>query len=119
MILMKQINEIKRLQQLAGINEIRINNPILKKIIIIPNIDYGGFSFHSHYNKWINDKLDNNISAICDIYKNVFVIWGLTREEANKLTYILESNNMKPILYNYKGDLGIKISNKYLEQKDL
>jgi hypothetical protein len=36
---MKQLNEVVRMQQLAGINEIKVNNPILSsKLIKKPKI---------------------------------------------------------------------------------
>jgi hypothetical protein len=56
---MKQLNEIKRLQQLAGINEIKVNNPLpIKdgdKVKILVNVYYDGAQAIPEY------ELDNMI----------------------------------------------------------
>ena len=37
------MNEIKRMQQLAGINEIKVNKPVNKKEILLGIISEGGY----------------------------------------------------------------------------
>jgi hypothetical protein len=57
---MKQLNEIKRLQQLAGIQEIKINNPSpIKngdKVKILVNVYYDGYQAIPEYE--LDDMID-------------------------------------------------------------
>jgi hypothetical protein len=116
---MKQLNEVARMQQLAGIGLIKeeIENQSKKKIHIKRNLDEGGFSFHSFNTKWIEDKLDKSISAYCDVYKNYFVIWGLYDDEVEKLKSIFTQENLNPILLTYRRDKAFKLSNEYLDKQ--
>lgn len=111
---MKQLNEIKRMQQLAGIiNEIKIDKPFIKKINVNNNTGEG-YNFHTSQNKFIENVTKKYIHAYVDIYKNVFVIWGLYEEEKDLLELALQKMGIKFITKNYRGDIGISINKEYL-----
>lgn len=105
---MKQLKEVARMQQLAGIlTEIKVNNPSLKINI---SDDIGeGYNFHSYQNKPIERAGGKEIHAYVDIFKKTFVLWGLNNEELDKLPQILNSLGIRNSVGKYRGDTGIKI----------
>lgn len=104
----QQLNEVARMQQLAGIHEIKINKPF-EKIINISDDIGEGYNFHSYNNEFIQKIVGKNIHTYVDIYKNTFVLWGLTHEEADSLELALNQMGIEFSIKNYKGDIGIKI----------
>ena len=95
---MKQFNEIKRLQQLAGINEIKINNPNIKnKYIINKNGSYV-----------INN--DNIIKYLLTIFSQEEVDDFINNED----NPLLDLNN--ELRYKTDNDLSI-LTNDEIEEK--
>lgn len=112
---MQQLNEVARMQQLAGINEIKINNPTFPKFEIEDlEDDYDEGDGYKIYKLSLND--DVWFGTVFDDNPNILNLdFGEEEEEdVNNLISILDKFNIP-----YEGVGDDEISNILINKKDL